>query len=143
MILNLLQNTNKTKKKTLMLYNDRSNHCVFNVYYTTKEMKCSCIYIYKVRTPNIKNNCFQTFCLTYFYTITHVKFKFSCIIWMHAFLYLSISNGFPRLYSNLFKFNFGRNFGRFLQRACVAERWTCAVFTVYCVQPTESVRGPQ
>lgn len=56
------------------------------------------LYIYKVRTPNIKNNCFQTFCLIYFYTITHVKFKFSCIIWMHAFLYLSISNGFPRLY---------------------------------------------
>lgn len=62
---------------------------------------------------------------------------------MHAFLYLSISNGFPRLYSNLFKSNFGRNFGRFLQRARVAERWTGAVFTVYCVQPTESVRGPQ
>lgn len=47
------------------------------------------------------------------------------------------------LYSNLFKSNFGRNFGRFLQRARVAERWTGAVFTVYCVQPTESVRGPQ
>lgn len=46
------------KKKFLMLYNDRSNYCVFNVYYIIKEMKCFCIYIYKVRILNIKNNCF-------------------------------------------------------------------------------------
>lgn len=116
---------------------------VFSMYIIQLKKLNVLVYIYKVRTPNIKNNCFHTFCLIYIYTIKRVKFKFSCIIWMHAFLYLSISNGFPRLYSNLFKFNFGRNFGRFLQRARVAERWTCAVFTVYCVQSTESVRGPQ
>lgn len=57
-----------------------------------------------------------------------------------TYLYQTVFQGFIVI---LFKFNFGRNFGRFLQRARVAERWTGAVFTVYCVQPTESVRGPQ
>lgn len=72
------------------------------------------LYIYKVRILNIKNNCFYIFCLIYIYIIIYVKFKFFCIIWMYVFFYLFILNGFLRFYSNLFKFNFGCNFGRFL-----------------------------